>query len=330
MCCRSEVCDNNNPRNNEPWFCVKPPSKTCPTIVDLKRASGQAALFSPIVDFEQICFTFSCFKRLKLTANVGAKNEKNTKNSNLFDCRLLQFFDTNSSEIKGCINNSHWQPLNCKSPVVSLSSTHFCLKSKVVHFLGDSTIRQLFARITLDLQVNGPDNTLIWQQLQVAHDRPNQHYNTTLFYKAHGPPLYNPGPPNTRPYISNSINDIQGGKDVYVVFNVGVHTMHYNPFHYLRRLKGIRKAILMHHKHFAETKFIVRGMAVFEGEITHSSFQFFVYRQEIFLRETFSHLKNVFFLNYWDLTTVWVQDYIHPNVTTLEAEAVHMLRYICR
>jgi len=189
----------------------------------------------------------------------------------------------------------------------------------MVFFVGDSTIRQFFYLFVskLNLLVTGPDNSVIWQQPKVAYNNWYQKFNTILYYRAHGPPLQNPGPPETRPYISDTIIDLPvGGENVYVIFNIGAHIIHYNPNIFLHRIKGIKKAIMIHYEKFPKTKFILRGF-----NILKYNFQWLVYRHEILLRLVFRDMHNVVFLNFWDITTVWPLKDFHPEDEPLEQQA---------
>ena len=167
---------------------------------------------------------------------------------------------------------------------------------------------------------------MIWQQPKVAHfNGLIRNYNTTLYYRAHGPPLQNPGPSYSRPYISDSITDLPvGGSDVYVVFNIGAHLYRHHPRFYIHRLNGIKQAILLHHAKYPDTKFIVRGLNVVEW---NDEWNF--YRYEIILRSTFQNMNNVLFLNFWDITTMWPLNDYHPVQKTMDQQALNMFGYIC-
>ena len=261
---------------------------------------------------------------------VSSESAKNFR-SELDPC-VEEFHNSvhNSEDFKtstGYFDQGQWQSLLCNNQVTYFSSMKQCLKNKVIYFVGDSTIRQFFylVALKLKLQIDGPDNSVIWQQPKVAYSTWNQGFNTTIYYRAHGPPLQNPGPPETRPYISDSIRDLPlGGDGVYVIFNIGAHLVNYNPNIFLHRLKWIRYAIVEHHSKFPGTKFIVRGLNVVEMD-----FEWLLYRYEILLRAVFADMDNVVFLNLFDIGTVWpLKDY-HPESRTLDQQTLLMLSYMC-
>ena len=320
------VCDYGNPRNDETWFCVKPPSGTCTKITFI--AYGGPGRGSE-VNFSDICSENGCDIKKLTTINVLPFADEKIANLKLEKCKV-QFQQARSStldNITGYFKDGQWQSRLCRNEVKSFSSLERCFDNKIIYLVGDSTIRQFFYLFApkMNLVIDGPDNSVIWQQPKVAYNRRYQSYNTNIYYRAHGPPLQNPGPPETRPYISDTINDLPvGGENVYVIFNIGAHIIHYNPNIFLHRIKGIKKAILKHHEKFPETKFVLRGLNVLKHE-----FQWLLYRHEMLLRSVFSEMKNVVFLNFWDITTVWPLKDFHPEDTPLHQQALIMLGYVC-
>ena len=233
---------------------------------------------------------------------------------------------SNSHQVTGYMKNKRWNSLICSHSLTSFQTLPPLLTNKTLYFFGDSTIRQFFSHIAegLKLTVIGSTSSDIWQQPRIAHYGSSPNHNITMYYRAHGPPLRNPGPPNTRPYITDSILGIPvGGQDVYVIFNIGVHLFHYHPRFFIHRVEGIKRAILEHQKVFPSTRFIVRGLNVIELPEEWS-----FCRINVLLRETFAHMKNVMFLNLWDLTTVWRLNDYHPETAALNQEALLMCSFL--
>ena len=309
-----------------------PPSKRCTKIVNLiygtfeKKGSG----FASQVDFDDICAKFGCLKK-DFDKEVVITVERSFKISpQLPSCgEEFQSSLTLATRVKGYFKQRIWKSLTCSNSYpLSPSISQSCLQNKLVFFLGDSTVRQFFFEFAvnvLHLPVIGENKDVSWHYPKIAHSALRLGRNISLYYRAHGPPLFNVGPPHTKPYISDSIVDLPvGGKDVYVVLNIGVHFLHFHPNYYLNRLKGIKSAILKHQERFPETNFIVRGLNVIE-----SSKEWCVYRLEVLLRSIFTGMKNVVYLDLWDLTTIWILKLYHPEETVLRQEAAHMLSYIC-
>ena len=262
------------------------------------------------------------------TVTVIRGNNTAQARSSLLPCSdLFQYKNaTNQNQVIGYIKNRKWNAILCSRSLNSIVPLHSHLNNKVLYFFGDSTIRQFFMLVSskLGMTIKGPDSGKIWQQPKIARTNSRQAYNVTMYYRAHGPPLRNPGPPNTRPYISDSILGIPvGGQDVLVIFNIGAHFYQHHPSFYIHRIRGIRVAIEKHHKTFPDTRFIVRGLNV----VQHAD-EWSIYILNRLLRETFYNIKNVMFLNLWDLTTVWLLNDYHPNSETLMEEALHMFSHV--
>ena len=230
--------------------------------------------------------------------------------------------------VTGYFRSGLWKSFLSSHTLHSVLSLRKCLNGKSVFFLGDSTTRQFFFLLAnwFHFYVKDNGNLATWHYPKIAYEKSKRvNDNTTLYYRAHGPPLFNFGPPATRPYISDSIIGLPiGGKNVCVVFNIGTHFFHFHPNIYIHRLKGIKNAILEHHKKFPETTFILKGLNVVD-----STKEWVIYRYEILLRNIFQNLKNVIIENLWDLTTVWPLYKYHPDDTVLIKEAQSIFSQFC-
>ena len=320
------VCDYSNPRNEEPWFCEAPASRKCSKIKTITY--DQNVNFS--INFEDVCSQYGCHTIVPqntIVTVISVDYDATIARNALPSCTNMFLLKKQSKpRVTGFFERNHWNSLLCSHSLESLETLSARLKNKVVYFFGDSTIRQFFALIssTLSMNVGGPDSTKIYQQPKVARTTPNHDQNITMYYRAHGPPLRNPGPPYTRPYISDSILGIPaGGQNVIVILNVGAHLYQHHPSFYIHRIRGIRAAIEKHHRIFPETRFIVRGLNVVE----HAD-EWSIYRLNLLLQESFYNIKNVIFLDLWDLTTVKPMCDYHPYKGILLQEALHMFSHI--
>ena len=278
------------------------------------------------INFKDICLKYGCHKLTTsiTTVTVISDNDETVK-PHLLPCPSEFLRPYNSHQVTGYFKNKRWNSLICSHSLTSFSILPTALTNKTLYFFGDSTIRQFFLLIAgkLKLTIKGSNSNYIWQQPRIAYSGPSQNHNITMYYRAHGPPLRNPGPPSTRPYISDSIlNIFVGGQDVYVIFNVGAHFFHHHPRFYIHRVEGIKKAIL-DQKVFPSTRFIVRGLNVVEF-----TDEWNIFRINVLLQETFANMNNVMFLNLWDLTTVWQLTNYHPGPEVLDQQALHMFSHI--
>ena len=329
----TKLCDYSTPWNNATWMCRAPPNGVCSKITnivaDYKKPREN-------IIWKKICQIYVCDKTLpKFDILVNEALQEKSLNflQNIPNCS--QIFERNTehlNSISGYFEDQIWKSLVCRNQVnaSSFQSYKRCLQSKVIYMLGDSTIRQLFLGIAkhFGLKVIEPLRSDIWQQPRFAFDASKSMYNISLYYRAHGPPMKSPGPPFSKPFISDTIRNIKvGGRLVFVVFTIGIHFHEINPSILLQRLKYIRIAILQHHYKFSETKFLIKGM----DNVGPASFwNWQLFRYDVILKNYFKNLKNVFFINFWDISSIWrMQNDVHPKPKLSEQEALLLLNHIC-
>ncbi|TDG96915.1 hypothetical protein EPR50_G00233920 [Perca flavescens] len=109
-----------------------------------------------------------------------------------------------------------------------------CLKGKVVHMHGDSTVRQFFEFLNAALPARG--------KLDMALDYAN---NILVKYHFHGPPIcIVPVSTSKLRYIANEIDGLIGGTNTVVVFGIWAHFGTFPMQTYIRRLLNIRRAVV--------------------------------------------------------------------------------------
>ena len=227
--------------------------------------------------------------------------------------------------------NLTWNSLICRNKelITKLNLFQNCLNNKVVYYLGDSTTRSFFYRSAELMKlkvVQLLNDTTLWQQPKIAYKVDPKAPNITVYFRCHGSPMYNPGPPNLFPFIADTILNIPvGGKDVFVVLNFGIHLSRVDPSIYIQRLHVIQKAIIRHHAKFPETKFIVKGFNIVD--IDDFSWEWTMYRFEQILKAVFTNMNNVVFLDLWDFTTAWPLTELHASLskTTKQWFLMHSL-----
>ena len=229
--------------------------------------------------------------------------------------------------VTGYFLEKKWNSLVCRSNVTDYNfhGVKACLQNKVVYIIGDSTARQFFLLLAkeLSLKVVKPKGIATWALPRVAFDKKN----ITIYFRGHGHPSQNPGPPYTRTFVSDTISTMVGGNNVFVVFNIGVHFYEINPKTFMHKLKYIRKAINEHHQRFPNSKFIIKGMNVVEPG---NSKDWPLFRYDVLLKEYFKNMNNVLFVNMRDLTTVWpLYNNVHASDKVLHTEYLLLLSYIC-
>ena len=215
--------------------------------------------------------------------------------------------------------------------MTKLDSFQKCLNNKVIYYLGDSTTRKFFF-VTAELMklkvVEFREDKTASQQPKVAYDAKTKKQNLTIYFRCHGPPMQSIGSSDSRPFIADTISNIPvGGKDVVVVFNLGMHLIRFEPSMYIQRLHVIRKAIVRHHEKFPDTKFIVKGFNVATND--YFCWEWTMYRFEQILKAVFTNMNNVVFLKLWDSTTAWPLVDVHPPNPVANKQWFIMHRLMC-
>ena len=242
---------------------------------------------------------------------------------------LLKTVNRAVSKPNGFCYNNRWMSFTHKYEFKDLKNFVRCFSNKVVYLLGDSTMRQFFDLMAnpLDLKVYVKDDSKYYHVPRIGR---NEKHNISVYYRAHGLPIRNPGPPSVAPYISDTISTIeQGGSNVVMFINIGLHYVEYNPFIYIHRLNGIKRALMDHSKKYPDTKIIIKGMNV--SNLKLFPYEWLIYRQNSILREFFKELNNSVFIDLWDMTTLWplTVDY-HPNINILIQQANILFSYVCK
>ena len=204
-----------------------------------------------------------------------------------------------------------------------------CFSNKLVFMLGDSTMRQffMFAAAEFKLQIFQKDEKKYYHVSRLGR---GESQNITIYYRAHGIPMRLPGPPSLSTYMTDTVNEITGGKNVVIIITIGLHYLEYDPAFYIHRLVGIRKALEHHINKYPETKIIIKGIN--KTHFTKASFrvEWLQIRFDRILREMFKGLKNSVYIDLQDMATLWVSiDNYHPENFVIKEQAYLMFSYIC-
>nr|XP_026692362.1 LOW QUALITY PROTEIN: NXPE family member 3-like [Ciona intestinalis] len=309
----STLCDYSNPRNKEPWFCSKPNSGNCSTLtwvtflittdepIQHKAFIGyiMAHGLDQNVSSHHLTVSGKYVKDQLPHCSIKLSSKSGFASSWLFFKSLFCGYELNRDGIFPCFQN------------------------KIVYFLGDSTVRQYFEFVTdlKKLELFGPDSKKVWQQPKVAFD---DEYNVTFYYRAHGPPLQNPGPPSSRPYISDVLDELSGGPNVYVLITISIHLYYYEPSVFIHRVIGIRDALKRLATRHPGTKVIIKG-----NNVLASPQEWLGLRYDTIMSKLFKNIDSVIFLRLWDITSVWPLNDYHPAGPTLAEEILYTFKFFC-
>nr|XP_026692573.1 NXPE family member 3-like [Ciona intestinalis] len=231
--------------------------------------------------------------------------------------------------------NGQWRSLQCKPRLTPLSPEQ-CLKNKVICCLGDSTMRQWYFALRKYLKLNDnptkmrrKPNQQIWQVPRVGY-RPS--HNITVYYRAHGLPLHNHGPPESQTFIVDTLKEIgtANGENTFVVINLALHFQLVDPIFYIQRLQAVRSAILELQRRTPGVRVFIRGCIRHRNTIKVVPTEWYSYRLNNILRKTFASLPGVGFIDVWSMTTVFPNlGDIHPTAKRVLDHVRLFMSYFC-
>ncbi|KAL7371284.1 hypothetical protein ABVT39_023479 [Epinephelus coioides] len=233
------LCNYTDPRSGEPWFCYKPKNLSCDARID--HAGRQKGGF--ITANEGKLFRSGVNLKVYIQASGPAnvtvlpkkKGQPEVKSSSV------------TSGPSGYYYQGAWRALDGTTvhQFNTSSAITKCLKGKMIHLYGDSTIRQWFEFLNKNLPDLKEFNLHSARKFGpfMAIDNAN---NIMVTFHCHGPPIvsFTTTPTTKLHYIANEIDALTGGTDTIVVFGIWAHFTPFPMEVYIRRLRGIRRAVV--------------------------------------------------------------------------------------
>ncbi|CAJ1054220.1 NXPE family member 3-like [Xyrichtys novacula] len=232
------LCNYTDPYTGEPWFCYKPQNLSC-----------DARIYHKITGYKQVLKTSEpkLFQR-KVNHRVSVQ-ASGPPNVNVLPPRKGQTGvndQSEKSEPSGYYYQGVWRALGGSrvQQFNTSSAISQCLKGKMVHLYGDSTIRQWFE--FLDASLPDAKEVKLKNSKQsgpvMIQDNVNQFLIT---YRIHGLPLRISSIPACKEsYIANELDGLKGGSDTVVVIGIWAHFSTFPIELYIRRLQNIRRAVV--------------------------------------------------------------------------------------
>ena len=261
MYCRNvTVCDFSEHRYGIQWVCVRPLEELCPREMNWyekefaknKTSFAAGSLFKIGVSYQA---------EIKGSGSEIQSEKGNNKHEKyLKSCQRDKRTNVETNKVSGYFENGLWHSTVCNNSIKTLEQGKTCLRNKIIHLIGDSTVRQLDVELASFLKIRhqtfGP--SMCWSMPRMAKDEQN---NFSMKYRAHGHPLHNTGDRESRPPIVETLIKISpnNSRETVVVFNVGAHFVLYDPDIFLYRLKAIRRALDSLKKRLPNVKIFVKG-----------------------------------------------------------------------
>ncbi|XP_033471221.2 NXPE family member 3-like [Epinephelus lanceolatus] len=232
------LCNYTDLRTGEPWFCYKPKNLSC----DARISHTMKGKGGFTMAYERKLFRRGVNLKVYIQAsgpgNVTVlpkkKGQPEVKSSSV------------TSGPSGYYYQGAWRALDGTTvQQFNIYNITKCLKGKKVHMYGDSTIRQWNEFLIQNLpglkefDLHGRSKFEPFMAIDNAN-------NIMVTFKFHGPPLVSRAtvPPTALPYTANEIDRLTGGTNTIVIIGIWAHITPLPIELYIRRLQGIRRAVV--------------------------------------------------------------------------------------
>ncbi|KAK9525511.1 hypothetical protein VZT92_016207 [Zoarces viviparus] len=317
------LCNYTDLRTGEPWFCYKPKNLSCDARIN-HWGGEQKAFNSNEKKLFQSGVNMKVYIRASGPANVTVLPQK--------EGQPQVKSSTVTSGPSGYYYQGVWRALGGTTVrEFSASAISQCLKGKMVHMYGDSTIRQWYEFLNAALpglkkfDLHRPEKAGPHMSLDCAN-------NILLTYRSHGPPIRFP-PMDTRElrYIANELDGLVGEPNTVVVFTIWAHFGTFPMEIYIRRLQSIRRAVVRLLDTTPGTLVFIRtanpkAMTLY---VTNSNSDWYTLQRDKVLRAIFKGLK-VHLIDAWEMVLAHHLPHdLHPPPPIIRNMINHLLSYIC-
>ncbi|KAI3366912.1 hypothetical protein L3Q82_009561, partial [Scortum barcoo] len=294
------LCNYTDLHTGEPWFCYKPTKLSCDARINHAM---------PLEDSNKI-------SRMKKKRS-SFKGEGWFQHESLHS--VVRNYQCHCVTKKG---RDAWQSLGGSTVRRFKTSSDIsqCLKGKVIHMYGDSTIRQWFEYLNAAL----PDlkEFDLHSRKQVGPFMALDYANNILVtFRCHGPPIRFGNVPTTElRYIANEIDGINGGTNTVVIFGIWSHFSTFPIEVYVRRLQSIRRAVVRLLDRAPGTLVIIRtanlkALTLYE---TLTNSDWYSLQRDKVLRAMFQGL-NVRLVDAWEMTLAHhLPHNLHPQAPIIK------------
>uniref|UniRef100_A0A8C5DKH8 Neurexophilin and PC-esterase domain family, member 3 n=1 Tax=Gouania willdenowi TaxID=441366 RepID=A0A8C5DKH8_GOUWI len=325
------VCNFTDVCTGEPWFCLKPKNLSCDTRIQHSKG-----------DYLLPFYLHHKLFMVKINLKVPVQSS-GSSSVTVYQKSKDQPTDNNSNSIfrpSGFYYKGVWESLGSKQIYqFDTASITQCLRGKMVHLYGDSTVRQWFDYLT---KIGGnytflkPEFNLQTQKTTGTRTSPLlslDHNNRILVtYDCHGPPLqYISITTSQLHYIANELDSIMGGSNTVVALSVWAHFGNFPLEIYIWRLLSIRRAVLRLLTRAPDTLVVIRG-----GNPRALSLSISVFNSNWYSLQCNKALKavfqgmNVHLVDAWEMTLAHSLPHdIHPPPPIITNMIIVLISYTC-
>ncbi|XP_077774015.1 NXPE family member 3-like [Podarcis muralis] len=318
------ACQYVDPGTGERWFCVRPQAHPCAALV--RHSSGryksvlaprEKAFFARAVTDQPIPGSVPVIQVLSKPQQAIVTPPPQPCRPGLAPANPVGFYYQDT-----------WVSLLCSSRLFTTpDSALSCLKGKIVHMVGDSTLRQWWEFLVefipslqqIDLHVTYQSGPL----LAVEATR-----GLVLSWRAHGLPLRTDKTMMADlHYLANELDALGGGPDTVVAFTLWAHFTTFPLEVYVRRLHRVRQAVAQLLARSPLTTVVIKTANTGYKSVYGSDW--LSLQLDHLLRAMFAGLR-VAIVDAWAMTSChYLPDNIHPGKVVVRNEVASFLSYIC-
>ncbi|XP_035985519.1 NXPE family member 3 isoform X2 [Fundulus heteroclitus] len=324
-----QLCNYTDIRTGEPWYCYKPKKLKCEHRIT-HSFGGYKLKPMPL---ENKLFKIGVNMKASIRSPGPSKITILPKLKALNEAVPAYASGRVMSRPVGYYYQGAWQPLDGTTvhQFNNAAVISQCLKGKVVHMFGDSTIRQWFEYLiakTPNLKkfdMKTPPKTGPFIALDYTK-------NILLTFRCHGPPIRSPMLPVSQlHFVANELDSVDGSNNTVVVIGVWAHFSTFPVEVYIRRLLSIRRAVERLLTRAPGTLVIIRTAnpkRLTPPESMTTDDYYFLQRDKI-LRAIFKEV-NVKLLQAWEMTQAhYLAHNLHPPPPIIKNMIDVILSHIC-
>ncbi|XP_074481589.1 NXPE family member 3-like [Sebastes fasciatus] len=320
------LCNYTDVRTGEPWFCYKPKSLSCDARVDHAMGSYKQNIKAEEEKLFRSGVNLKVYMRSSGPASVTVLPQKEAQPK-------VQSSSVTSGP-SGFYYQDVWRALGgttVQQFQFNTAAMIQCLKGKVVHMYGDSTVRQLFEFLNTALpdlkefDLHSPKKAGPYISLDYAN-------NLLLMSRFHGPPIRIVVVSTSQlRYIANEIDGLIGGTNTVVFFGIWAHFGTFPMEIYIRRLQSIRRAVVRLLDRAPGTLVVIRtgNPKALSLSISLTNSDWHSWQCNKVLRAVFKGL-NVHLIDAWEMTLAHHLPHdLHPAPPIIKNMVNVLLSYMC-
>ncbi|KAM6961567.1 NXPE family member 3-like [Tautogolabrus adspersus] len=318
-------CNYTDHRTGDPWFCYKPEKLSC----DARMNHMRLGFTNILEDDEKKLFQSNANLKVFIPASGPANVTVLPQRKGQPGVDGVR----GKSGLSGYYYQGVWRSLGGTKVYQFNNSSAIsqCLKGKVVHLYGDSTIRQWFEYLDATLPDAVPVNLnsvyragpyMIWDNVN----------KIMVTYRIHGLPYYIHTMPSGRvSYVANELETVVGGANTVVVLGIWAHMIPFPIELYIRRLQSTRRAVVRLLNRDPGTLVVIRTGALQHVQLSNvkSNADWFTFQLNKVLRAMFKGL-NVQLVDAWDMVLAHHLPHdLHPKPPIIKNMIDVLLSYTC-